>query len=458
MSSREERKVKKMMVERAEEAIEEESEDIKDDLESGRMKKFDKRKIKDRLESVAEDAIEEVRNEVTGALVLGTTKVGETFYPIPKSPALVFVVDDVIAGLAFAFVLATIGAMVAPHVDEINSWWKDKLEKQRELEVAGVERFKEMAGIDTELTAAEEDALDDAMASIIKSHYPDVVDELVAEFKPSPMEDFDEREVEDRAEQIIISRLASGMADEIMDAAGSPKRKRDRAKEYIKKNWVKWTERGILWDMFELTFIPVGYTFIHWQQVKDAAKTYHFDLAELSKDIGYAIHDEDSERAEAMYSRYCKMIDDFDDFLGEHPRILRDYWASDLRDYKSEKEMFASDIEKLKGAWCNCSECPRHATISRVIDADTIVIREYAPHIRINDIDAPELTSKIKSEKARAISGTKALRSVLRRGTRVELDCVDVDKYGRCVCDVTLRGRDIAKALVKSGYAEWQTY
>ena len=147
MSSREERKVKKMMVERAEEAIEEESEDIKDDLESGRMKKFDKRKIKDRLESVAEDAIEEVRNEVTGALVSGVTKLGEEFYPV-ISPSLVFVVDDVIAGLAAAAALAAIGAMVSPYTDEINSWWEDKLERQRELEVAGAKRFKEMAGIE----------------------------------------------------------------------------------------------------------------------------------------------------------------------------------------------------------------------------------------------------------------------------------------------------------------------
>jgi hypothetical protein len=125
------------MEERAEEAVKSEVEDIKGELESGKMK-FNKREIKERLESAAEEAIEEVKNEVSGALVLGTTKLGKDFYPAPAGRSSLFfpVVPAAVAAAAKIGALALVAGLVMEGVGELDGWWERRKRKIEDVEKA----------------------------------------------------------------------------------------------------------------------------------------------------------------------------------------------------------------------------------------------------------------------------------------------------------------------------------
>jgi len=172
MSTREEKrnqkKVEEMMLDRATDALESEVEDIKSELDSGRMK-YNERKIIKRLKSVAEDAVDKVKNELTGSLVLSTVKVGKDFYPVqkelerPLEPTLALVATGVVVSAAAVKVLASLGVtavaggLVYGFKDEINDWWEDKSEKIKKwVEEADRRREEEIERGDEESIARRE--------------------------------------------------------------------------------------------------------------------------------------------------------------------------------------------------------------------------------------------------------------------------------------------------------------
>jgi micrococcal nuclease len=91
------------------------------------------------------------------------------------------------------------------------------------------------------------------------------------------------------------------------------------------------------------------------------------------------------------------------------------------------------------------------ATVERIIDGDTLVVRGGA-RVRLVQIDAPEA-----GEECYASGSTTELVRLARPGTRVELEedaALDrVDRYGRLLRYVHAGGRNVNVELVQRGAA-----
>jgi len=91
------------------------------------------------------------------------------------------------------------------------------------------------------------------------------------------------------------------------------------------------------------------------------------------------------------------------------------------------------------------------ATVERIIDGDTLVVRGGA-RVRLVQIDAPEA-----GEECYASASTTELVRLARPGTRVELEddaALDpVDRYGRLLRYVHAGGRNVNLELVRRGAA-----
>jgi micrococcal nuclease len=91
------------------------------------------------------------------------------------------------------------------------------------------------------------------------------------------------------------------------------------------------------------------------------------------------------------------------------------------------------------------------ATVERVIDGDTLVVRGGA-HVRLVQIDAPEA-----GEECYAALSTLELLRLAPSGTRVELEsdpALDqVDRYGRLLRYVRVGTRNVNVELVRRGAA-----
>lgn len=88
------------------------------------------------------------------------------------------------------------------------------------------------------------------------------------------------------------------------------------------------------------------------------------------------------------------------------------------------------------------------ARVSRVIDGDTLEIRNDFKRIRVRiyGIDAPEQKQKFgKESKARLVS--------LVQGRRVSIVPKNRDKYGRLVAAVKFGGKDVGREMVVRGWA-----
>jgi micrococcal nuclease len=92
-----------------------------------------------------------------------------------------------------------------------------------------------------------------------------------------------------------------------------------------------------------------------------------------------------------------------------------------------------------------------NATIERIVDGDTLVVRGGA-RVRLVQIDAPEAGSECYS-----VSSTRELSRLARPGARVVLDAdprLDrVDRYGRLLRYVFAAGRNVNVELVRRGAA-----
>jgi micrococcal nuclease len=92
----------------------------------------------------------------------------------------------------------------------------------------------------------------------------------------------------------------------------------------------------------------------------------------------------------------------------------------------------------------------------RVIDGDTIVVETNmlgVGHIRLKDIDAPELTGPCKQERDLALAAKERVEQMVKLGTKLELHDIGPDKYGRVLATVMVNNQSIGDILVAAGLA-----
>ncbi|WP_291298651.1 thermonuclease family protein [Elioraea sp.] len=102
---------------------------------------------------------------------------------------------------------------------------------------------------------------------------------------------------------------------------------------------------------------------------------------------------------------------------------------------------------------------PVPATLVRVIDGDTLVVRarvwldlEVVTRVRLRGVNAPELRSRDEGERERA-QAARAFIATLVDGAPLVLTAIGQDKYGgRVVATVTVAGEDLAAALLSEGH------
>ena len=102
-----------------------------------------------------------------------------------------------------------------------------------------------------------------------------------------------------------------------------------------------------------------------------------------------------------------------------------------------------------------CSSPPETATVTRVIDGDTITI-DTGQRVRYIGIDTPEIYPE------REIYGSEAWQANRRlvegKEVRLELDVSETDKYGRLLRYVYVGDIFVNAELVRQGLAEVKAY
>jgi len=106
----------------------------------------------------------------------------------------------------------------------------------------------------------------------------------------------------------------------------------------------------------------------------------------------------------------------------------------------------------LKGHKCR-------AKVVHVYDGDTIHLvfdflgKTFKWHTRIAHVDTPELKTKNVEEKKMGYEVRDKLRELIDNKL-VDIVCLDFDKYGRVLAEITYNGERIDEWLIKNGYAK----
>lgn len=106
----------------------------------------------------------------------------------------------------------------------------------------------------------------------------------------------------------------------------------------------------------------------------------------------------------------------------------------------------------LKGHKCR-------AKVVHVYDGDTIhtvfmfLGKVFKWHTRIAHVDTPELRTKNVEEKKMGYETRDKLRELID-GKMVDIVCLDFDKYGRVLAEITYNGLRIDEWLIQNGYAK----
>ena len=104
---------------------------------------------------------------------------------------------------------------------------------------------------------------------------------------------------------------------------------------------------------------------------------------------------------------------------------------------------------------CACSSSPETATVTRVIDGDTIII-DTGQRVRYIGIDAPELHP---SPEASGFEAWQANRQLVEgKQVYLERDISETDKYGRLLRYVYVDSILVNAELVRRGLAEARAY
>jgi endonuclease YncB( thermonuclease family) len=106
----------------------------------------------------------------------------------------------------------------------------------------------------------------------------------------------------------------------------------------------------------------------------------------------------------------------------------------------------------LKGHNCR-------AKVVHVYDGDTLhIVFEYLGnlfkwHARIAHVDTPELRTKNLEEKKMGYETRDKLTELIH-GKIVDVLCLDFDKYGRVLVEITYNGIRVDQWLIENGYAK----
>jgi len=99
------------------------------------------------------------------------------------------------------------------------------------------------------------------------------------------------------------------------------------------------------------------------------------------------------------------------------------------------------------------------AKVVHVYDGDTVhLVFEFLGqlfkwHTRIAHVDTPELRTKNLEEKKLGYQTRDKLIEYIH-GKVVEVVCLDFDKYGRVLAEITYNGERIDEWLISNGYAK----
>ena len=104
---------------------------------------------------------------------------------------------------------------------------------------------------------------------------------------------------------------------------------------------------------------------------------------------------------------------------------------------------------------CSCVSPPDTATVTRVVDGDTIII-DTGQRVRYIGIDTPEVYPQ---KEALGMEAWQANRQLVEgKEVRLEQDVSETDKYGRLLCYVFVDGIFVNAELVRQGLAEAKAY
>jgi len=106
----------------------------------------------------------------------------------------------------------------------------------------------------------------------------------------------------------------------------------------------------------------------------------------------------------------------------------------------------------LKGHKCQ-------AKVVHVYDGDTVHLvfeflgQMFKWHTRIAHVDTPELKTKNVEEKKKGYEVRDKLRELIDNKV-VDIVCLDFDKYGRVLAEITYNGERVDEWLIKNDYAK----
>lgn len=106
----------------------------------------------------------------------------------------------------------------------------------------------------------------------------------------------------------------------------------------------------------------------------------------------------------------------------------------------------------LKGHKCR-------AKVVHVYDGDTVHLvfeflgQMFKWHTRIAHVDTPELKTKNQEEKKMGYEARDKLRELIDNKL-VDIVCLDFDKYGRVLAEITYNNERVDEWLIKNGYAK----
>ncbi len=104
---------------------------------------------------------------------------------------------------------------------------------------------------------------------------------------------------------------------------------------------------------------------------------------------------------------------------------------------------------------CTCSSAPETATVTQVIDGDTIII-DTGQRVRYIGIDTPEVYPQAEAYGMEAWQANREL--VEDKKVRLEQDVSNTDKYGRLLRYVYVDDTLVNAELVRLGLAEAKAY
>jgi micrococcal nuclease len=96
-----------------------------------------------------------------------------------------------------------------------------------------------------------------------------------------------------------------------------------------------------------------------------------------------------------------------------------------------------------------------NATVERVVDGDTVVLDidlgftiHWKSSCRLWGVNTPELKSKLKDERDKAIMAKQFLIDVLPVGSKVFINSRQLDKYGRPLVEIFVNDVNINNEII----------